>query len=151
MFLFRQIYEGFRQYQEKMQKISPIKQRILQFVENTNLSKREFYAKTGISRGTLENPSGITEDIIARFVAVFPNISPGWLLTGDGPMLINDECARESDSGGKFQPGPCQQCAIRDKLIAKQEENIDLLKDKIAELNLQLRDKGKSDNIKQTA
>lgn len=47
--------------------------------------------------------------------------------------------------------GGCEQCAIRDKLIAKQEENIDLLKDKIAELNRQLRDKGKSDNIKQTA
>lgn len=48
--------------QEKEQKISPIKQRILQYVDTLGISKRDFYAKTGISRGTLESSTGITED-----------------------------------------------------------------------------------------
>ena len=50
--------------QSNMQNISPIKQRILQFVANLGISKREFYSLTGISRGTLESKTGITEDTL---------------------------------------------------------------------------------------
>ena len=48
------VAKDFAKMQEKEQKISPIKQRILQFADNLNISKREFYAKIGVSRGTLE-------------------------------------------------------------------------------------------------
>ena len=70
--------------QEKEQKISPIKQRILQYADSLGISKREFYAKIGVSRGTLESKTGITEDILAKFIATYPNISLDWLITGDG-------------------------------------------------------------------
>ena len=73
--------------QENMQNISPIKQRILQFIETLNVSKRQFYEETGISRGTLESNTGITENIMAKVLAKYQNISPLWLLTGKGPML----------------------------------------------------------------
>lgn len=66
------------------QKISPIKQRILQFAESLGISKREFYAKIGVSRGTLESKTGITEEVLAKFIAAYPNVSIEWLLTGDG-------------------------------------------------------------------
>lgn len=46
--------------------------RILQFADNLNISKREFYAKIGVSRGTLESKTGITEDVLAKFIATFP-------------------------------------------------------------------------------
>lgn len=52
--------------QEKTQNISPIKQRILQFIANLGISKREFYSLTGISRGTLESKTGITEDTLTK-------------------------------------------------------------------------------------
>lgn len=70
--------------QEKQQKISPIKQRILQFVENLAISKREFCDKTGISRGTLESHTGITEETITKFFATYPDVNPTWLFTGRG-------------------------------------------------------------------
>ena len=70
--------------QEKEQKISPIKQRILKYAESLGISKREFYAKIGVSRGTLESKTGITEDVLAKFIATYPNISVEWLLTGEG-------------------------------------------------------------------
>lgn len=73
--------------QKKRQNISPIKERILQFVETLNVSKRDFYSQIGVSRGTLEANTGITEDIVAKFIAKYPGISPDWLLTGNGPML----------------------------------------------------------------
>ncbi len=70
----------------KIQKISPIKQRILQFVDSLKISKRDFYAKTSISRGTLESETGITEDTVAKFLAIYPEINLTWLITGKGEM-----------------------------------------------------------------
>ena len=61
--------------QEKEQKISPIKQRILQYADSLGISKREFYAKIGVSRGTLESKTGITEDVVAKYIAANPDVS----------------------------------------------------------------------------
>lgn len=35
----------------------------------------------------MESNTGITEDIITKFLSTFQNISPGWLLTGEGAMF----------------------------------------------------------------
>lgn len=72
--------------QEKEQKISPIKQRILHFADTLGISKREFYTQIGVSRGTLESKTGITEDVITKFIATYPSISTEWLMTGRGEM-----------------------------------------------------------------
>ena len=77
--------------QEKEQKISPIKQRILLFVNTLGISKREFYANIGVSRGTLESKTGITEDVLAKFIATYPMVSIHWLVTGEGPMMQEKE------------------------------------------------------------
>lgn len=73
--------------QEKIQKISPIKQRILQFIEYLNISKRDFYSATGISRGTLESNTGITEGTLAKIFATYPNLSKEWVNEGVGEMI----------------------------------------------------------------
>ena len=73
--------------QELQQKISPIKERILIFANTLGISKREFYNKIQVSRGTLESRTGITEDILAKFIATYPEVSIEWLLTGEGSML----------------------------------------------------------------
>lgn len=73
--------------QEKTQKISPIKQRILDFADSLGISKREFYSRIGVSRGTLEAKTGITEDILAKFIAMYPDVSIEWLMTGEGEMI----------------------------------------------------------------
>ncbi|HCY71432.1 S24 family peptidase [Bacteroides cellulosilyticus] len=82
--------------QEKLQKISPIKQRILQFVDTLGISKRDFYAATGISRGTLESSTGITEDTIAKVFATYPDLSPMWVVLGKGEMLNNQNPGEKS-------------------------------------------------------
>lgn len=73
--------------QAKEQNISPIKQRILYFAGTLGISKRDFYAKIGVSRGTLESKTGITEDVIAKFFAAYPEVSIEWLMLGVGEML----------------------------------------------------------------
>lgn len=73
--------------QTKEQKISPVKQRILQFSGTLGLSKRDFYSNIGVSRGTLESNTGITEDVMAKFIARYPEVSIDWLITGNGSMI----------------------------------------------------------------
>ena len=73
--------------QAKEQNISPIKQRILSFAGTLGISKRDFYAKIGVSRGTLESKTGITEDVITKFFATYPQVNIEWLMTGEGDML----------------------------------------------------------------
>lgn len=83
--------------QEKEQNISPIKQRILFFASTLGISKRDFYAKIGVSRGTLESKTGITEDVITKFFATYPEVSVEWLMTGEGEMLKNSPSCKEKN------------------------------------------------------
>ncbi|MFT4073492.1 MAG: hypothetical protein QM654_16400 [Dysgonamonadaceae bacterium] len=84
--------------QEKEQKISPIKQRILYFVDTLNISKRDFYSIIGVSRGTLESKTGITEDVVAKFIAVYKQVNIEWLITGKGKMLNEDSKSTNESS-----------------------------------------------------
>ena len=74
--------------QEKEQNISPVKQRILLFASKLGCSKRDFYKQIGVSRGTLESKTGVTEDVVAKFIATFPEVNVDWLWTGNGDMYI---------------------------------------------------------------
>lgn len=70
-----------------MRQISPIKNRILQYIDYKNISKYKFYRETGITRGVLDKESGISEENIAKFIAYSDDINLNWLLTGKGEML----------------------------------------------------------------
>lgn len=83
--------------QGKEQNISPIKQRILFFASTLGISKRDFYAKIGVSRGTLESKTGITEDVVTKFFATYPEVSVEWLMTGEGEMLKNSPSCKEKN------------------------------------------------------
>lgn len=84
--------------QEKEQKISPIKQRILQFADTLKISKRDFYLQIGVSRGTLEAKTGITEDVLAKFIAAFPDVSIEWLMQGKGEIFKQKKAFSDDDS-----------------------------------------------------
>lgn len=70
-----------------MQEKSLIKKNILQYLKIKNITKYEFYQKTGITRGILNQNNGMSEENTAKFLAYFKEINPEWLLTGKGPML----------------------------------------------------------------
>lgn len=83
------MYSGDK-YKEKLHKRSIIKQNILHYIDSVNITKYSFYKKTGITRGILDQDTGISEDNIAKFIAYFPEINTEWLLTGIGNMIKND-------------------------------------------------------------
>lgn len=124
--------------QEKERKISPIKLRILQFIDYKGISKYEFYKNTSISRGTLDNSSGLTEENIAKFLAYYKEINANWLLTGEGPMLretteYNNGPPAQIPVKPKQEYNTCPLCKEKDKVIAAQEKTIALLEEQLRE------------------
>lgn len=85
-----------------MQKISSIKQNILQYLDFIGVSKYNFYKETGVSRGTLDNSSGLTEENIAKFIAYAPNINIRWLLTSEGSMLLDENTMHVNEPQGIY-------------------------------------------------
>ncbi len=71
-----------------MQKNSLFKEKILQFIDFKGINKAKFYRDTGITRSTLDKKTGLSEENIAKFFATYPEVSPKWLLTGNGPMVL---------------------------------------------------------------
>ena len=67
-------------------------EKITAILHHFNLKKSEFSAKTGIStqqifdliRGQIAN---LSRENMAKILASFPDISPHWLITGEGSML----------------------------------------------------------------
>lgn len=110
--------------QGKEQNISPIKYRILYYIECLNISKREFYHKTGISRGTLESNTGITEETMAKFIATYPEVSLDWLILGEG------EVVRQVNTPMRDE----ELVEMSKKLLNAKDEIIDLQKDHIHSL-----------------
>ncbi|MBQ8958860.1 MAG: hypothetical protein IJ057_10275 [Bacteroidales bacterium] len=111
---------------KKEQKISPIKQRILQFADNLGISKREFYTKIGVSRGTLEANTGITEDVLAKFIAIYPEVSVIWLVTGEGEMLkpkVQDQLVLPSLQSSQSAENQCKDNE-NNPMMAEASENI---------------------------
>ena len=68
--------------QQNEQNNSTVKQRILQFVNDLKISQREFYLKSGVSRGTLTNKTGISEETMAKIFAAFPTLDRNWVIYG---------------------------------------------------------------------
>ena len=114
--------------QSNIQNISPIKQRILQFVANLGISKREFYSLTGISRGTLESKTGMT-----KLFTTYPNLSPIWIFTGKGEKFQS----QQDEIPTYFAP----EQNIEDKLlciIAKKDSEIRELAEEVGKLKQEI-------------
>ncbi|MEO9258567.1 MAG: S24 family peptidase [Crocinitomicaceae bacterium] len=74
-------------------KITNIKERILQITENKGITKESFFEKIGMSYGNFKGKSKITpinSNAIADILSIYPDVNPTWLLTGNGKMLFND-------------------------------------------------------------
>lgn len=74
--------------------LAPIKQRILDYIENEGFVKKEFFAKTDLSPSNFKGEGRKSElggDKIAKILTLCPNINSDWLLTGRGEMLVSEK------------------------------------------------------------
>lgn len=82
--------------QENKQEFSPIKKRILQYIDIKDISVYKFYKESAITRGILAQSNGISEENIAKFLAYANDVNPSWLLTGAGEILLTSALENES-------------------------------------------------------
>lgn len=66
-------------------------ERFFYYLENEGLKHTPIEKKLGLSNGYLgkmrDRNASIGSDVMEKIVSYFPDLSPEWLLTGNGPML----------------------------------------------------------------
>lgn len=118
--------------QEIMQEKSPIKQRILQFIEYEGITQYEVYKNTGITRGILTQNNGISEENLSRFLEYYHEISINWLLTGEGSMLIGEKIHRDTDNISAADPEPANyHNSTPGEMITRHDADLEALRSKI--------------------
>jgi SOS-response transcriptional repressor LexA len=69
------------------------KQRILQYLDNKQISKREFYLKTGLSNGFLDKVDNIGSDKLEKIISAYGDLNLSWLVSGSGDMIVSESGA----------------------------------------------------------
>ena len=82
---------------------SIVKQRILQYLDYKSITNYKFYQETGISNGILSQKNGLSEENIVRFLSVYRDVSPNWLLTGEGEMLKKRQKSEETETDREWK------------------------------------------------
>ena len=74
-----------------MNKFTTIKERIIEVLDLKGVSKNKFYQESGITYGILSQKNELKCDSLVKFLTIFPDVNPEYILLGKGSIL------RESD------------------------------------------------------
>lgn len=121
-----------------------IKEKILSYLEATGKVKADFYKAIGASpsnfKGIGKN-SALSSDKVAKILALYPDLSPDWLLNDVGEML-------RSIPPSVTINAPIQEQSLEDKLltmlnnreitIRRQAEELGQLREKLAQANREI-------------
>jgi len=83
--------------QKNKQEFSPIKAKILSYLDFKGVTRYKFYKETGITRGILDQNNGIAEDNLLKFVNYAQDISLDWLFYNKGEMLRGDPTLQQGE------------------------------------------------------
>lgn len=148
--------------QEKVNKMTKIKERIIYFVENQGIKKIDFFNKIQVSsanfRGNAIN-TPLNSSSIENIIANYPQINLHWLITGKGEML-NPENKSEAlkveepaETYEKEQKTDFDLLVKNNSLLKEQnqlqEELISMLKDKLQYTEEKLQQCEQDKNISQ--
>lgn len=67
-----------------------IKERVSQYLEYKGISDYRFEKDLGLSKGYWNKAKNPSYEILMRICGIYTDISPEWLLTGEGKMLKDD-------------------------------------------------------------
>ena len=117
--------------------MNQIKERLFNYIDSIELSKKKFCEITGISYGNITGKSvesAIGSDQIVAILVKFPNLNPDWLLLGEGEMIRKKET--ESSVSEKMYNELRKE---KDELIRENERlkiSIEQLKKELARMQL---------------
>ena len=95
--------------------ILTVKERILQFLDEREISKSLFFNKVGISPSNFKGvgkKSSIGSDLVVKILTEYPELSPEWLMLGEGEMLRDPSKQAANDPKKEIIPSHTHQEGI---------------------------------------
>lgn len=113
-------------------KISNIKERILYFAKNQNISYEFFCESIGMTYGSFKGIAKkrpLNSDALETLITKYPQINCEWLLTGKGNMLLNDIPTAINENA------LLEELELKNKALALYKEKVTFLEDKIKRIS----------------
>lgn len=108
-----------------------IKERILHIAEQKGHQKIAFFNALGLSYANFKGPqmlSALSSDSLVTILQHYPDISPAWLLMGEGEMLREGSAADQpTEEPGKLPSTVEQLIHAQEKTIRSLERQIEFL------------------------
>ena len=83
---------------------SSVKQRLISFISYIKLSQSKFEKEISVSNGYVNNiRQSISPDKLQKIALRFPELNIAWLITGDGDMINNADCALSSSTPDEYE------------------------------------------------
>lgn len=121
--------------QEKLQQNESIKERIIQFVENQRIVKKDFFhniESTSANFRGIQLKSSLSSTTIERIISNYPKLNLYWMITGKGEMIRDNNYEEENICINKVQEPEHQNLNYDyERLLAAEKEINLLLRDKI--------------------
>ena len=92
-----------------------VKERILQFLDEKEISKTLFFNKVGVSPSNFKGvgkKSSIGSDLVVKILTEYPELSPEWLMLGEGEMLRDPSKQAANDPKKEIIPSHTPQEGI---------------------------------------
>lgn len=110
----------------------PTKQRMIDFLVELDTNANQFgekFINLGYikSKNYLNQPSGMTLDIISKIAFEYPMLNMNWLLTGNGSMLLSEEKENLVENNSNLEKQNIDEDRLQDhgyiKKLLKQQKN----------------------------
>lgn len=117
------------------------KERIIKYLKYKNISKREFYAKTGLSNGFLDSGKHLGTENLATIITHYPDLNIKWIVLDEGDMLNNETTTSQKQVTKKHHLPPTKAHSCDEetmKLLIDEKDKLLESKDKLIEINNKL-------------
>lgn len=104
-----------------------VKERVLLIAETKGISKTEFFKEVQLSyanfKGVQKN-TALSSDAMVAILSKHPDISPAWLLMGEGTMMRKDERNVVSAPPAETAPATAEGLGIYRQLVNALEQTV---------------------------
>ena len=115
-------------------KISNIKERILYFAKNQNISYESFCESIGMTYGSFKGVAKqrpLNSDALEILITKYPEINCEWLLSGKGAMLKKQQGKKTIENVIPLDTSIKQELDLKNQIITHYKEKVTFLEDRI--------------------
>lgn len=100
-----------------------IKDRIKQFMDLQKLDIKAFEREIGTSNGSWSGARTLSENVLLKTIARFPELSSDWLLKGKGEMFVKETSSNAIEDNNELVRLREENARLREELRMKTDPN----------------------------